>query len=161
MKAQVAVYESHQAAIDAVKELQRGYFPIEKVSIVGQAQIIDDQMQLKSNAAIENAPLAIGAIAGPVVGLLTGIGLFAIPGFGFLYGAGALIGVMGGFELGTLGGGIVSLLTILGIDKQQALHYKERMESGHFLLVVQGSMEDIQQAEHILHTEKTQMKFGA
>lgn len=161
MKAKVGIYDSHEKAVDAVKELDRAHFPIKQVSIVGKAEIIDDHMSVTSMNKVENAPLAIGAVAGPVLGILTGLGIFAIPGFGFLYGAGAIVGAMVGLELGALGGGLISLLVVLGVDEQSVLKYKEEIVKGNFLVVVQGSIHEIQQAEHILHTENTHLKFGA
>jgi uncharacterized membrane protein len=160
MKAKVAIYDSHEKAVNAVKELESANFPIKQVSIIGKAEIIDDHMHVKSMESAENAPLAIGSIAGPVLGILTGLGIFAIPGFGFLYGAGAIIGAMAGLEVGALGGGLISLLVILGIDKQEVLKYEKNIIQGNFLVVVQGSIDEIKTAEHILHTEETHPEFG-
>lgn len=154
MKSQVAVYDSHDKAIDAIKKLEDAHFPIKQVSIVGKAEIVDDHMRIKTMDSIENAPLAIGAIAGPVVGMLTGLGIFAIPGFGFLYGAGAIIGAMAGLEIGALGGGILSLLVLLGVDEQEVVEYEENVVQGKFLVVVQGDAHDVEKAKHILHPEK-------
>ncbi len=160
MKAKVAVYDSHEKAINAVKELEFNGFPIKQVSIIGKAEIIDDNMRIKSRDTIENAPLAIGAIAGPVLGILTGLGIFAIPGFGFLYGAGAVIGAIAGLDMGALAGGFVSLMVILGVEEQEVVKYQEHIVKGNFLVMVQGNIHEIQQAEHILHTSGTHLTWG-
>lgn len=89
-----------------------------------------------------------------------GLGIFAIPGFGFLYGAGAIIGAMGGLEIGTLAGGFASLMVILGVDKQEVVKYQEHIVKGNFLVMVQGNIHEIQKAEHILHTTGNHLKWG-
>jgi hypothetical protein len=160
MKAKVAVYDTHEKAVSALNKLKEAGFPIKKTSLIGKAELIDDHMHVKSFDSIKNAPLAIGAIAGPIIGALSGIGIFAIPGFGFLFGAGAIIGAIGGFDLGIMGGGILSLLAFLGITKDTVVKYEEHINEGKFLLIVHGEVEEIEKAEHILHTEGTHLEIG-
>src|SRR5579872_5387127 len=109
MKAEIAVYKTHEQALEAVKALKKSNFPLKQISLVGKAEIVDNDICVKSLDSVKNAPLIIGSVAGPVVGLLSGLGVFAIPGFGFLYGAGAVIGILGGFDLGLISGGLVTL----------------------------------------------------
>ncbi|HEX7414895.1 MAG TPA: hypothetical protein VF411_12700 [Bacteroidia bacterium] len=153
MRAKVAVYETHEEALNAVRLLKDNKFPIDKVSIVGKALIVDNNMYLKSVEPLKNLPIAIGTIAGIAVGILTGIGVFAIPGFGVLYGAGAIVGAAGGLELGLVGGGLTSILVHLGVKESDVLKYEEHLHAGNFLVVAQGNPKEIERAEHILHTE--------
>lgn len=153
MESKVAVYESHEKALNAVQLLNKNKFPIRNISIVGKAELIEDHMHLKSRTSLINAPLAVGAIAGAVTGILTGIGIFAVPGLGFLYGAGAVVGMMGGLDFGILSGGLGTILTAIGIKKEAVVKYEEHLHEGKYLLLVHGSIENITQAEHILHTE--------
>lgn len=160
MKAKVAVYASHDNALKAVKKLKDANFPVNKISIVGKALIVDNHMYLKSLNTVKTLPIAIGTIAGIVIGLLTGVGVFAIPGFGTLYGAGAIVGAAGGLELGVLGGGLLTILTHLGIKKNDVLKYEEHLHTGNFLVVVHGDLNEIENAEHILHTEGTHLELN-
>src|ERR1035438_5250695 len=107
MNTTIGVYETHEKAIEAVQELKRAGFPVQQVSLIGKAVIIDDLMHVKHNRGIKNVPAIIGAIVGPILGLLSGVKLFAIPGFGFLFGIGAVLGALAGFSLGIAGGGII------------------------------------------------------
>ncbi len=102
MEVKVAVYDTHEKALNAVRKLDDNKFPLTEVSIIGKAELIEDHMHIKSTEPMVNAPAAIGSVAGIVAGILTGIGIFAIPGFGFLYGAGAVIGAIGGFDIGII-----------------------------------------------------------
>ena len=52
----------------------------------------------------------MGVMIGSILGVLTGVGLFAIPGMGFLYGAGILYGGFVGFETGIVGGELLLFL---------------------------------------------------
>lgn len=159
MKVVVAVYKSHEEAIDAIKTLGESKFPLKQVSLIGRVELIDDQMRLKSLDPVKNAPILIGSIAGPVLGLLTGLGVFVIPGFGFLYGAGAIIGIIGGFDLGVVSGGLLTLLATFGIKKKSILSYEESISKGNFLVIIQGNQQEINQAEYILHTEGKHIQY--
>jgi hypothetical protein len=48
----------------------------------------------------------------------------AIPGVGMLYGAGALVGAIAGFDVGIIGGGLVAILANIGIGEKEAHHYQ-------------------------------------
>lgn len=159
MKSQVAVYETHEKALNAIKALKDNDVPMEHVSLVGKAEVIDDHIHVKSLEGVKSAPAFLGVGAGTVVGLLTGIGAFAIPGFGFLYGAGALVGILGGFELGLVSGGILTLLARIGIQKDNAVKIQEHLHEGRFLVFIKGSADEIEKAKRILHTENTHMDY--
>jgi uncharacterized membrane protein len=105
MNTTVGLYDTHEKAIEAVEELKRAGFPVQQVSLIGKAVVIDDLMHVKNNRKIKNAPAIIGAILGPILGILTGVKLFSIPGLGFLYGIGAVLGALAGFSLGIACGG--------------------------------------------------------
>ncbi|RYM36089.1 hypothetical protein ERX46_03585 [Brumimicrobium glaciale] len=159
MKTHVAIYDSHEKAINATKVLNSKNFPMEHVSILGKAEITDDHIHIKQLDTTKNAPALIGSGAGVVIGLLTGIGIFTIPGFGFLYGAGALVGAFGGFEVGLVTGGIATLLATIGIKKDSVVKLHEHLNEGKFLVVVKGPLKEVEKAEHILHTEGTHLEM--
>lgn len=160
MDSQVAIYDSQQKAIKAIKALHKFGFPLNQISLVAKAEIIDDDLHMMSLDTVENAPVLIGTGAGSIAGLLTGIGLFLIPGFGFLYGAGALVGLIAGFDFGLIAGGITSILLRLGINEDLVVRYEEHLRLGMFMLVIHGSLEDIKKAEKILHTEGTHLEWS-
>jgi uncharacterized membrane protein len=160
MRAKVAIYETHEKALEAVKVLKESNFPVNKISIIGKALIVDNNMYLKSIEPLKNLPVAIGTVAGVVAGILTGIGVFAIPGFGFLYGAGAIIGAAGGLDLGIISSGLIAVLVHLGVKESDVLKYEEHIHAGRFLVVAHGTPKEIEKAEHILHTEGTHLQLN-
>lgn len=149
MKKSVSVFESHSEAVKALSELQASGIDMSKVSLVGQAEIVDDNVHLKSNNALIAAPITIGTVLGSTLGLLTGVGLFAIPGLGVLFGAGAIVGALGGFEIGVAAGGLTTILVELGV-KDSHVEYEQHVQNGRFLLFVDGSEEEIDRVEHIV-----------
>lgn len=152
--ANVGVCDTHEDAVEAVGLLEKAHFPMKEVSLLGKVDKVEDHLHVRSLDPLKNAPAIVGASAGTIVGLLTGLGVFAIPGFGFLYGAGAVIGTIGGFDLGLVTGGVISLLLEFGIDREQALTYHEHLKEGKFLLVIQGPEEDVAKAKKILEPNK-------
>src|SRR6202047_1725780 len=90
--------------------------------------------------AVEDAGkgAGIGAAVGGVGGLLTGLGLFAIPGIGPVVAAGWLVG--GGAGGGARGGGggaaggLVGSLTGAGVPEREAHFYAEGVRRGGTLV---------------------------
>lgn len=152
MEQTVGVYYSHQGAIRAVEVLIEHGFHKNNISIIGQAELIGDTLQMKSGELIQKTEVGIGVAAGSALGILTGIGVFAIPGLGFLYGAGALVGAIAGFDFGLITGGTVALLTSLGIKKEHVERIHNHIQEGNFLVIVQGQHEEVRRAREILQT---------
>ncbi len=161
MKTRIVVYESHEKALEAVTRLKNVGFPLDKVSLIGEAQIVNDHMYLKSLEPLKNIPLAVGAVAGIVSGLLTGMGVFSIPGFGFLYGAGAIVGAIGGFDFGIICGGLATILIQLGVKKNEVIKYEEHIKEGKFLLKLNASDKEIAKADFVLNIKQTQQALKA
>jgi hypothetical protein len=159
MKTTVAVFDNHELALHAIQELDKSGFPLKKVSLVGKACLVEDNIKLKDTESSKNAPLVVGAAVGPIIGLLTGIGIFAIPGFGFLFGAGAVIGIMGGLDLGILTGGIITLLATLGISEEHHVKFEEQIKTGKFLMIVEGSEREIEHAKELLLSEPKHLEL--
>ena len=152
MKTAVGVYSTHGDAVHAIKVLKDNGYPAEKLSILGKVNEAANELETKDEKLMKVAgtEVGIGAIAGTTAGILTGIGLFAIPGLGFLFGAGALAGAIAGFDIGLIGGGVVSALTIPGMKTDAAKKYEKELDAGRFLVIAQGTEEEIKRAEEIL-----------
>jgi uncharacterized membrane protein len=159
MESQIAIYDTHEKAVNAIKVLSEQGFPMDNVSLLGKAVIIEDHIHIKSLDTIKETPALVGMGAGTLIGLLSGIGVFTIPGFGFLYGAGALVGIIAGLDLGIVAGGFISLLTFIGIKEDKVVKCHEHLKEGKFIVIANGSNEEIQRAKHILHTEGNHLEF--
>ncbi len=153
MKTSIAIYNSHDDAVHALNILKEMHFPLGKVSIMGKADIEDDKIHIKSNKPLIATPLIAGTAIGTTLGLLVGIGVFAVPGLGFLYGAGALVGAFGGLDAGLIAGGLGSILLELGVKDEYVVKYEEHIKSGKYLIFVNGTDEEIELGKHILNHE--------
>ncbi len=170
MEQQVAVFNSHKEAIEAVKILKQHNFPMKHVSLIGKAGIVDNEHvhlideedeHLDETDKATNVPAYVGVGAGTLLGLLTGLGVFAIPGFGMLYGAGALIGAIAGADVGMIGGGFTSVIAKLFTDKKHVENIKDHIEAGKFVVVVSGDKEEIAEAKNILESHNTHTHYYA
>ncbi len=148
----VGVYDTHDAAIAALKALKESGLPVEKMSFISKADIIEEKLHTNISDNAANAPVEIGVVLGPVLGILSGLSIIAIPGLGFLYGAGALIGAFVGFDFGLIGGGITTMLMKLGINKDKTAMYQEHLEKGKYIVTMTGDKEIAEKAKTILHT---------
>jgi uncharacterized membrane protein len=157
MNTTIGVYDTHEKAIEAVQKLKCAGFPIQQVSLIGKAVIIDDLMHVRHNRRIKNIPAVTGAILGPILGILTGVKLFAIPGLGFLFGIGAVLGALAGFSLGIVGGGVLTLIAILTIKSGAVLKYNEHIEEKGFQIIAHGNSEEVKRAKEILDGYKNKI----
>ena len=111
----VAVYRSHSDAEEAVRALEKGGLPIQKISIIGRDFQVKEDVQgyyRPSDAAKEGA--SFGAWVGGLWGMLLGFGLFLLPGAGPLIVLGPLAGLIAGAVSGAGIGALVSGLMALG-----------------------------------------------
>ena len=80
----------------------------------------------------------MGAEIGGVAGLLLGLTGLAIPGLGWIAGAGWLMGMVLGAGTGALVGGLVGALTHVGVPEEDAAHFNEGVRRGGTLLAVRA-----------------------
>ena len=118
-KASVAIFETHQQAEDAVKELERAGFDMKTLSIIGKGfhteenvvgyYSVGDRMKLWGKT---------GAFWGGLWGMLFGSAFFFIPGVGPLVFAGPIVSWMiGALEGAAVVGGLGALGAAL-VDAQ-------------------------------------------
>jgi uncharacterized membrane protein len=157
MKSTIGVYENHDKAVQAVVELKDAGFPVKQLSIIGKAEteVVDEKMHIMPKDPIKVGGLGTGTAVGATLGILTGVGLFAIPGLGFLYGAGALVGAIAGFDFGLIGGGIASVLTTVGVKDENVKKYHEDLEAGKYIVVAHGNEAEVNKSKEVLHAHDT------
>lgn len=151
MKTTIGVYDTKETAIEAVKELTTQGFSAKKLSVIGRVAKEDADF-MADEMLMEKAGKRVGlsALIGSTVGVLSGVGVFAIPGLGFIFGAGALMGAIAGFDIGLIGGGLFSALSLSNIKGNIAQQYEDHLKAGKFLLIVQGSEDEAKKAHAII-----------
>lgn len=88
-----AIYDTHEEAEEAVRELERSGFDMQKLSIVGKDyQTEEDVVGYYTTGDRMKSWGKTGAFWGGIWGLLFGSAFFFIPGIGPLLAAGPLVG---------------------------------------------------------------------
>ncbi len=158
----VGVFTHRRDAEQALRELRDSGLPMEKVSVVVQYtdrnhEIADEEIRErigdKSDEVATVGGLSGGALGG-LTGLLVGLGTLAIPGVGPIMLAGATVTALAttlvGASIGAATGTIAGALVGWGISEEQARAYNERVGHGHYLIIVDGTSQEIAKVEAIL-----------
>jgi hypothetical protein len=159
----VGVFSNRRDAEEALHELKNSGFPMDRVSVIarnadGRDDIagtqVSDRVGDKSDEGAKVGAATGGALGG-LTGLLVGLGTLAIPGIGPIMLAGAtataLATTLAGAGIGAVAGGLIGALIGLGIPEERARVYNERVQRGGYLVIVDGTDEEIARAETILH----------
>ncbi|MCX6297064.1 MAG: general stress protein [Bacteroidetes bacterium] len=147
----VGVYQSHEEAINAIIALEKSGIPVEDISFLSTAVKVADDLHVRSMKNLKNAPAAIGAVLGPLLGILAGASIWAVPGLGFVYGAGAIVGALAGFDIGLVSGGIATILLNIGISKDKIVSYHKHLKEGKYLVILNSNKATAEKAKRIAH----------
>jgi hypothetical protein len=151
MRTVTGLFDDYDDASAAVSELERAGVPSSDISIVGSNADRRHGEDSDSNAA-EGA--GIGALVGGAGGLLTGLGLMAIPGVGPVVAAGWLaataVGAAGGAVAGGAAGGLIGAMTRSGVSEEDANLYAEGVRRGGTLVTARVEDNLVPEAEAVL-----------
>jgi len=142
-----ALFENREDADAAVDSLTQEHYNPKDISIVMRSEERVEAEEEGSPVAKGAASgAATGAVVGGIAGLLIGIGTLAIPGIGALLIGGPIAAALGltgaaattisGAITGALAGGLVGGLVGLGVPREQAEMYEERIRQGAILIAV-------------------------
>jgi len=154
-----ALYDTYDAAVAAVNDLEAFGIPHADISLVSNNVDHRYDKDHPTNAAADAGTGAgIGAAVGGVGGLLTGLGLLAIPGVGPVVAAGWLVatavGAVGGAVVGGAAGGIVGSLTGAGVPERDANFYAEGVRRGGTLVTARVDDSRAPMAREVLQRHK-------
>ena len=153
----VAIYETHAGAEEAIKELQRAGIDMHTLSIVGKDSHTDEHVVGYYNTGDRMMYWGkTGAFWGGFWGLLFGSAFFAIPGIGPVLVAGPLVAwIVGALEGAAVFGGLSAIgagLYGIGVPKDSILKYETALKTDKFLLMVHGTVPEVEKARDILET---------
>src|SRR6202030_486356 len=162
------LYDSYAQATEAVSNLEKAGIPHSDISIVsnnsdnwysentarrttgGPVTVDRDRDGVDDRAEGAGTGAGIGGTAGGSVGLLTVLGLLAIPGVGPVVAAGWLVATAAGAAVGGTAGGIIGALTQAGTSEEYAYIYAEGVRRGGTLVSARVADEDRTRCEEIL-----------
>jgi hypothetical protein len=153
----VAVYEDHAHAELAVKKLADANIPMKEISIIGKGYHTDEKVVGFYNTGDRMKFWGkYGAFWGALWGICVG-GLFVtVPVLGPIVVLGGFASiVLAGIEGALVVGGLSAIggaLASIGIPKDTILQYENALKADHFMILVQGSAEEVERARDILKT---------
>lgn len=153
-KTVTGLFDTYSDASSAVEQLNAAGISDNDISIVSNnsdGRYKDDDNDVAEDAG---AGAGIGAAVGGVGGLLTGLGIMAIPGVGPVVAAGWLAataaGAVAGAVVGGAAGGIVGALTDSGVNERDAHVYAEGVRRGGTLVTAKVADARAHEVEAIL-----------
>ena len=151
----VAIYDTHEQAERAIKELQQAGIDMKSLSIAARNTHTDEHVVGYYNTGDRMKYWGkMGAFWGGFWGLLFGSAMFAIPGLGPILVAGPLVAwIIGGLEGAAVVGGVSAVgagLVSIGIPKDSVVKYDVALKTDKFLLVVHGTPADVDKAKDII-----------
>ena len=151
----VAVFHSHETADEAIRDLQKRGFDMQRLSIVGKDYHTEEHVVGYYNTGDRMRCWGQrGAFWGALWGTLFGSAFFVLPGLGPVLMAGPLVAVIvSALEGAAVVGGISALggaLASIGIPVNSIVEYEEELKAGNFLLIVHGTEEEVERAKHHL-----------
>ena len=153
MKTITGLFDDHSDARSAVNALESAGVPSKDISIVSNNT---NNHHTDESKAAEGAGTGagIGAVVGGAGGLLTGLGIMAIPGVGPVVAAGWLAataaGAVAGAVAGGAAGGIVGAMTDNGVSEEDAHVYAEGVRRGGTIVTAKVDDGLVPEAEAIL-----------
>ena len=155
----VAMFDTHGAAEDAVKALQKSGFDMKKLSVVGKDYFTDERAVGYYNAGDRMKYWGkLGAFWGGLWALLFGAAFFWAPGIGPVLVGGPLAAwIVAGPEGAVVVGGLSAIgagLYSIGIPKGSVLKYETAIKAGKNLVVAHGTAAEAAKSRDILGTSK-------
>lgn len=162
-KRSVGTFSTHNEVERALTQLRNAGFDMDEVSVlvkndenepdeIAGVEVKDKVGNQAGKGAATGA--ATGGAIGGLTGLLVGLGTIAIPGVGPIVAAGAagtaIATALTGGAIGAAAGGLVGALVGLGIPKERAEVYDSVLRQGGYLVIVDGTQEELNQAHAIL-----------
>ena len=157
----VGLFTNHHDAESAVKELQQSGYDMKKLSIVGKDYHTEENVIGYYNTGDRIATWGkFGLFWGWIWGLLFGSAFLLIPGIGPVMVGGPLVSyIIGALEMAVVTGGLTVLggaLASIGIPKDSIIRYETALKANKFILIVHGTMEEVEKAKDILMQNKAE-----
>ena len=145
------LFDSNSQAQRAVEALEQAGFSSSEVSLISRYR---DDNTLADDASGATKGAVTGAAIGGGTGLLTALGVIAIPGIGPLVAAGVLATTLVGAASGSVVGGLIGALTDYGVSEEDAHVYSEAVRRGSSLVTVRTDDARAAEADGILNNHK-------
>lgn len=150
VKTVFGIFMKKEQADDAMNHLESIGYKTNEMSVVMKEEV-KGMSGKKSGSVGQGAVTGMetGAVIGGIAGLVVGIGAIFIPGLGALLISGPIATALGlsgavastasGVVAGAVAGGLIGALMRLGVPREKAEVYEQRIREGGILLTVPAS----------------------
>jgi hypothetical protein len=160
MKSIIGVYESHEQAVTAISKLKKSGYPDKLLSLFGKVDIVDGHVRVKAHQSSGSRYVTIGIASAAVLETLAVIGIFAVPGFGLLFGAGAAVGGFAGLSTALIAGGDVrAIFSDEDLSDSDEEKYEKLLMEGKFLVFADGDDQQLKQAHDMLLAQELALEL--
>ena len=161
MNTAIGLFDTNHDAERAMQMLEREGFEAKNISVTVRKTKVDttESSDTMAGEGLQTGTLT-GMVAGGLMGLLVGAGLLIVPGIGPVLAVGplaaglasgsALVGAAAGMGLGALSGGLIGVLSGIGVPNDHAQIYSEGVRRGGVLVAVHTDELRLSSAEKIL-----------
>lgn len=163
MRTIFGIFEDREDAEFALTDLDDAGYNPENFSIIMRDEEKAEELERNTGAEVTAGAATgatTGAVVGGIAGLLIGIGTIAVPGVGALLIGGPLAAALGltgaaaitaeGAMTGALAGGLIGALTGIGVPKEEARLYEQKIREGATLLAIPVEHADEEEVMDIL-----------
>lgn len=171
-KRAIGIFPRRENAEQAIQALQSSSFPVDKISLVAkeqEAKELNEQgtgvevSDRVGDATVVNSSDVVGnTIAASATGFsILGLTALALPGIGAALAAGSLGVALAASAVSSgvaanAAGHLEKALADYGIPRAKAEGYSDRLHRGDYLIMVEGTDEEIHQAEQVLSQQGIQ-----
>lgn len=130
-----AAFASVERAEAALQALVDNDFEQKQIEVIGSTDddhLLDEWIPEAEESTADATPTHV-ALGGLLGGLLGGAAALAIPGVGWVAGAGIIAATVAG---GSFGGGLIGPLLHLGVEEDRAIYLDERLKAGDIVITV-------------------------
>ena len=157
----VGAFSNHEDAENAVNELHKSGYDMKKLSVVGKDYHTEENVIGYYNTGDRIATCGkFGLFWGAIWGFLFGSAFLLIPGIGPVMVGGPLVSwIIGALETAVITGGLTALggaLASIGIPHDSIIRYESALKAGKFLLIVHGTVSEVEKAKNILIQHKAE-----
>lgn len=153
-KTVVAIFDRHDSAEKAAREIKDQGLRTEDISIVAKQDDETEGTNTQATMSTLGKPkndnisdgVVTGGILGGLAGLLIGAGSMVIPGLGIVAAAGPITGLLSGAVTGGIVGGLVDL----GIPENRSRQYETDIKAGKVLFSMKAEEDTINRVASIL-----------
>ena len=135
----VGVFADPRQAEQAFHELRQAGFRDDQLGFIVRDRATISGEEAKEHAVTEEEMTpTTGAVVGGILGGVAGVtAAILIPGLGPAI-AGGILTTVGGAALGAATGGLIVMLTHMGVPEEEAQTYNQEFQAGRIIVIVQA-----------------------